>query len=92
MRLAPFKFRVEHTRGTDNIVAEAMSRGFEGMSCEGPEQTCAALRESLPLVYSSIEQYQADDLLCKELKVKIVAGRAAAETFVVHNSLIRYFP
>ena len=78
LRLAPFKFRVKHTRGTDNVVADALSRVFEGMSCEGPELTCAALIESLPLVYSSIEQYQADDPLCKDLKVKIEAGQAAA--------------
>ena len=44
------------------------------------------------MVYSSIEQYQADDPLCKDLKVKIEAGQAAAEKFVVHKNLICYFP
>ena len=30
LRLAPFKFRVKHTRGVDNVVADALSRMFEG--------------------------------------------------------------
>jgi hypothetical protein len=29
LRLAPFKFRVRHTRGVDNILADAFSRMFE---------------------------------------------------------------
>ena len=92
LRLTPFKFRVKHTRGTDNVVADALSRVFEGMSCEGPELTCAPLMDSLPLVYSSVEQYEADDPLCKVLKVKIEAGQAAAEKFAVDKNLVSYFP
>ena len=54
--------------------------------------TCAALIETLPFVYSSIEQYQANDPLCRVLKVKIEAGQAAAEKFTVHKNLICYIP
>ena len=55
LRLAPFKFRVTHTRGVDNVVADALSRMFEGECSETLEVTCTSLMQSLPLVYSSLE-------------------------------------
>jgi len=57
LRLAPFKFRVKHTRRTNNVVADALSRVFEGNTCESPEVICDTLLESLSLVYSSIEEH-----------------------------------
>jgi hypothetical protein len=61
LRLAPFKFKVVHTCGVDNVVADALSRMFEKEVVETPELSCAVLRESLPLVYSSLEEQQRDD-------------------------------
>ena len=29
LRLCPFKFKVQHTRGVDNVVADSLSRMFE---------------------------------------------------------------
>jgi len=59
----PFKFKVKHTRGVDNVVADVLSLVFEGQPGESPEMTCAALLEFLPLVYSSIEEHQTTDPL-----------------------------
>ena len=36
LRLASFKFKVKHARGTDNVVADALSRMFEGGTEETP--------------------------------------------------------
>jgi hypothetical protein len=68
LRLAPFKFRVKHTRGVDNVVADALSRMFEGECSEILEGTCASLMQSLPLVYSSLEEHQKTDAFCKGLR------------------------
>jgi hypothetical protein len=68
LRLSPFKFKVNHVRGVDNVVAEALSRMFEGVSEEVPEVSCAALLESLPLVYSSLEEHQREVAFCKSLR------------------------
>jgi len=61
LRLAPFKFKNKHTRGVDNVVADALSRMFEGGSDENVEVSCGAFLESLPLVYSSLKEHQEND-------------------------------
>lgn len=90
LRLAPFKFKVTHTRVVDNKVADALSRMFEGTSVDTPEGTCAALWESLPRVYSSLAEHQKDDPLCKDLWERIQAGKGAADNFQVHKGLLCY--
>ena len=67
LRFAPLKFRVRHTRGVDNVVADALSRMFEGDRGENPEAMCASLIQSLPLVYSSLEEHQKGDPWCSEV-------------------------
>jgi transposase InsO family protein len=92
LRLAPFKFRVKHMRGVDNVVADALSRVFEGACAEAPEMACATLLESLPLVYSSLEEHQKEDSLCKDLREKIQNGQGGVDNFQVHNGLVCYRP
>ena len=61
LRLAPFNFRVKHSRGMENFVADALSRKFKGTAVEIPEASCAALWQSLLLIYSSLGQHQQED-------------------------------
>jgi len=75
-----------------DVVADALSRIFEGKSCENPEVMCATLLESLPLVYSSIEKHQTDDSFCKELKRKILAGLPTVDNFRLYKNLVCFFP
>jgi len=84
LRLAPFKFRVKHTRGVDNVVADALLRMFEGVSVENTEISRAALLESLPLVYSSLEEHQEEGDFCKDVLKKIREKQAGVESFKVH--------
>ena len=46
LRLAPFKFMVKHTRGADNVVADALSRVFKGQIRKSPKMVCATMLES----------------------------------------------
>jgi hypothetical protein len=92
LRLAPFNFSVKHTKGVENVVADALSRKFEGTGGEGPEITCAALLESLPLVYSSLQEIQMTDDWCAELRKKILDKQPNVDSFVIYKELLAYFP
>ena len=50
MCLVPFKFTVNHKRG-------ALTRMYTEQAVEDLEGICGALLESLPLVYSSLEDH-----------------------------------
>ena len=91
LRLSPFKFKVTHTRGTD-VVADALSRMFEGHTPEDPEMICGMMINSLPLVYSSLKEHQGDDEFCKGLREGIERKDSAASKFQIHNQLLCYFP
>ena len=88
MRLAAFKFRVKHTRGVGNVVADTLTRMFEGVSVENTEISSAALLDSLPLVYSSLEERQKGDDFCQDVLKKILERQTGVESFQVHRGLL----
>ena len=67
LRLAPFKFKVHHTKGTENLVADSLSRMFEWQDVTHQEERLLAMVQGLPLVYTSLEEHQREDPLCKDL-------------------------
>ena len=92
LRLAPFKFRVVHTRGSDNLVADALSRVFEGHVQEGPEAICGAILDSLPLVYSSLEEHQMNDVWCKDMKQRVITDVSGTQNFKIRKNLLCFHP
>jgi hypothetical protein len=83
---------VKHTRGTDNVVADALSRMFESGTEEIPDVMCANLLESLPLIYTSLDQHQKEDPFCKGVLEGIVKKEAGSEKYQIHKGLICYYP
>jgi hypothetical protein len=65
---------------------------FEREVVENPEFSCAVLRESLPLVYSSLMEHQKEDAFCKDLCGKVQQAQAGADNFKVQKGLLCYFP
>jgi hypothetical protein len=92
LRLAPFKFKVIHKRGVDNVVADALSRMFEGQADENSEGCCATLWQYLPLVYSSLEQHQSEDPWCRELRDKVLSKGEGNNTFQLQRERLCYYP
>jgi hypothetical protein len=91
LRLAPFKFKVHHTKGVDNVVADS-SRMFEGHEVTDQEEGLLATIQGLPLVYMSLEEHQKEDPLCKDLLEALQKGDPAATKFRLHNNLLCYQP
>jgi len=92
LRLAPFKFKTKHTRGVDNVAADALTRIFDGGSDENVEVSCGALLEFLHLVYSSLKEHQENAVFCVEVLKKIQHKQTDDENFQVHKGLLCYFP
>jgi hypothetical protein len=92
LRLAPFKFRVKHTRGTDNGVADALSHMFEGVERDTPEEQCVAITQSLPLVYSSLVEHQEKDSFCNEIRSQIQNGDGNVNNYQLHKGRLCYHP
>ena len=90
LRLAPFKFTVKHTRGVANVVADVLSRIFEGKTEETPEMCCSALWESLPMVYSSLQEHQKEDPFCKPLRHKVLVGDDGGTKFQLQGERLYY--
>jgi hypothetical protein len=92
LRLAPFKFRVHHTKGKDNVVADALSRIYEGGERVDPDGGVLAAMEALPLVYMSLGQSQQEDKECMKIKTGLENGDPTMGKFTLHNKLICYHP
>jgi len=92
LRLAPFKFKVHHTKGVDIVVADSLSWMFEGKEVTDQEEGMLAMIQGLPLVYTSLEEHQKEDPLCKDLLEALKRGDPTATKFRLYNDLLCYQP
>ena len=92
LRSAPFKFRVHHTKGTNNVVAYSLSRMFEGREVTDREEGLLAMVQGMPLAYTSLEEHLKEDPLCKDLLEALKRGDPTATKIRLHNSLLCYQP
>ena len=74
------------------MVADALSPMFDGQNQDTPEVVCAGVMQSLPIVYSSLEEYQAEDEFCKNEKRKIEADPTTISNFCIHKKIVCFFP
>ena len=59
---------------------------------EGPEAICGAILESLPLVYSCLEEHQLNDEWCKDMKQKVITDASGAQNFKIRKNLLCFHP
>jgi hypothetical protein len=90
LRLAPFKFRVKHISGKDNVVADCLSRQYEEPS--EPLVFSGLLLGHLPEAFHSISDHQRKDPFCKAIYSKMIQGDSAVKNFKLYHGALVYQP
>jgi hypothetical protein len=90
LRLALYKFRVVHTKGLDDVVADALSRMFDSTAAGKSEAGYVALLQDLPLVYCSLEDQKKQDPFCMDLCERLSKDLAAESKLELHRGLLCY--
>jgi hypothetical protein len=58
VKISSLKFKVQHVRGTQNVVADALSRMFDVPQNELPSVSCNALLSHFPLAFRDLTLLQ----------------------------------
>jgi hypothetical protein len=61
VKISSLKFEVQHIRGTQNVVANALSRMFESPQLAAPQLSSNALLTHFPLALQDLRTYQRED-------------------------------
>ena len=74
-KISALKFQVRHIRGTQNIVADALSRMFEAPLPEAPiPEVCNLTLTAFPLAFQELEKLQREDPVLADFIVKLESG------------------
>jgi hypothetical protein len=71
MRLEPFKFDIVHARGSDNVVADSLSRMFDDKPVSKESPVVTGFLTSFPLSFKDLKLHQKNDAECREIIGKL---------------------
>ena len=86
--LTSLKFEVRHIRGTQNPVADALSRMFNVDDVEYTPDLCAAVLSNIPLSFSDLYQLQREDNDVAKIIVDVESGSCHEQVLPVERSLV----
>ena len=81
VKISSFKFKVQHIRGTQNVVADALSRMFSQASEVQSEQPCSVLLD-FPLAFTDVLPHQLSDEELGPIIQNIKEGNVQAPYFL----------
>jgi len=61
VKIAAFKFKVQHVRGSQNLIADALSRMYHETPSPAENPHCGAVLLDFPLAFENITTYQRQD-------------------------------
>jgi hypothetical protein len=71
VKISSLKFEVQHIRGTQNVVADTLSRMFEGRASQEVETPCNAVLSHFPLAFQDMAVLQRQDPELSEIIRKL---------------------
>ena len=75
VKIAALKFQVRHIRGSQNVVADTLSRMFEPDSSEETIQaSCNMAVTNFPLAFNDLKELQLQDAELQEIKTRLQSG------------------
>ena len=86
VKISSFKFKVQHIRGTQNVVADALSRMFSQPSEAHSEQPCSVLLDFL-LAFTDVLPHQLNDEELGPIIQDLKEGNVQAPYFLSKKSL-----
>jgi len=87
-RISALKFQVRHIRGSQNVVADALSRMFESPVEEGPAPIeCNLVLTSFPLAFSDLKSLQVQDLELAEISRRLRSGEKVDRYMLTNGAL-----
>ena len=97
MRISAFKFNATHIRSSQNLIADTLSRMFEGYPCEDvpDESQCSKFKINnilfqLPLAFESLVEFQRKDTFIANLIQHLSTGDGVKPYILRNGLLCRY--
>lgn len=94
VRISAFKFKVSHIRSSQNLIADTLSRMFEGYPCEDePDESMSPIIEiqnimsQLPLAFESLSEFQHKDPSLADLIRRLSSGETI-KPYILKNGLL----
>ena len=78
---------MQHIRGTQNVVADALSRMFSQPSEAQPEQSCSVLLD-FPLAFTDVLPHQLDDVELSPIIQNLKEDNVQAPYFLSKGCLL----
>jgi transposase InsO family protein len=88
VRLSAFKFIPHHIKGTLNVVADALSRMFDGVDTPDLQPSIVApVLYDMPLAFTDLQSHQTQDLELQSITQKLEQG-VSLSPYSVRNGLL----
>jgi hypothetical protein len=87
VKISALKFEVRHFRGTQNIVADILSRMFETPPVEEASVSCGVTLTESPLAFQDLKQLQLQDPVLVDIKCKLERGEEV-ENYLLSKEIL----
>lgn len=86
-KITSFKFRVQHIRGTQNVIADTLSRMYEANDEDAKDVGCTNLLLDFPLSFGNLSEYQRKDESVNKIIEELESGQSIPNVCIKNKVL-----